>query len=377
MLGASKAKKLVLVLATSALVTGTSKEAQKVIVLDRVPCIHYPVQFIKDKANIWALINSVGEVNVIIPAYAKQLRLGTRRTDVGAQKIDGSLLATYEMVIAAFQVKDKLGRARFFQETLLLANTSMEVVLEMPFLILSNADIQFAEKELIWRSYTAKEALPTTQRVELIDKKEFAKAALDENIEAFVVYVSFLSLGSKMTIYPAWEAQITSLLAKKVIVSAKYSDFANISSKKSAEMLPECTGIIKHAIELENVKQPSYGSIYSLSPVELETLKMYIKTNLANGFIWPLKFPTDAPILFVCKPNGSLRLCVDYQGLNNLTIKNRYPLLLIAESLDWLGQAKRFTQLDLTSAYHRMRIKEGDEWKTAFWKQDTVISSTR
>ena len=79
----------------------------------------------------------------------------------------------------------------------------MGVVLEMPFLTLSNANIQFAEKELTWRTYTTEDALPTTQRVELIDKKEFAKAAFDENIEAFVVHVSSLSLGSKMTIHAA------------------------------------------------------------------------------------------------------------------------------------------------------------------------------
>ena len=100
--------------------------------------------------------------------------------------------------------------------------------------------------------------------------------------------------------------------------------------------------------------------------MELETLKTYIKTHLKTGFIWPSKSPAGAPILFNKKPDGSLRLCVDYRGLNNLTIKNRYPLPLIGESLDRLGRAKRFTQLDLTSAYHRMRIKEGDEWKTAF-----------
>ena len=202
--GASKAKKLVSVSATSASVTGASKEAPEVV-LDRVPCIHYPVQFRKDKegATIRALIDSGSEVNAMTPAYAKQLGLQTRRTDIRAQKIDGSLLATYGMVIAAFQVKDKFGRAQFFQETFLLADTSMEVVLEMLFLTLSNADIQFAEKELTWRSYTAKEALPTTQRVVLIDKKEFAKAALDKNIEAFVVHVSSLSLRSKMTIHPA------------------------------------------------------------------------------------------------------------------------------------------------------------------------------
>ena len=131
-------------------------------------------------------------------------------------------------------------------------------------------------------------------------------------------------------------------------------------------VLPERIELNEHAIDLEDGKQPPYGPIYSLSPVELETLKIYIKTHLKTGFIWPSKSPAGAPILFNKKPNGSLRLCVDYQGLNNLTIKNRYPLPLIGELLDRLGRAKRFTQLDLTSAYHRMRIKEGDEWKMAF-----------
>ena len=213
----------------------------------------------------------------------------------------------------------------------------------MPFLTFSNADIQFIEKEPTWKSYTAKEALPTTQRVELIDKKEFAKAALNENIKTFVVHVSFLSLRSKMTIHPARDAQIASLLAEEVTVPAKYSDFANVFLKESTEVLTERTEINEHAIEQENGKQPPYGPIYSLGPVELKTLKTYIEINLANGFIQPLKSLTGAPILFVCKPDGSLRLCVDYQGLNNLTIKNRYPLPLIGESLDWLGRAKHFT----------------------------------
>ena len=136
--------------------------------------------------------------------------------------------------------------------------------------------------------------------------------------------------------------------------------------EEKASILPEVTELNQHAIELQEGQQPPYGPIYSLGPVELETLKTYIETNLANGFIRPSKSPAGAPILFVGKPDGSLRLCVDYRGLNNLTIKNRYPLPLIGESLDRLGRAKRFTQLDLTSAYHRMRIKEGDEWKTAF-----------
>ena len=107
--------------------------------------------------------------------------------------------------------------------------------------------------------------------------------------------------------------------------------------------LPENTGINKHAIELVEGKQPPNGPIYSLGPVELEMLKAYIETHLKTGFIRPSKSPVGASIFFDKKPDGSLRLCIDYRGLNNLTIKNWYPLPLIGESLDWLGHAKRFT----------------------------------
>ena len=126
------------------------------------------------------------------------------------------------------------------------------------------------------------------------------------------------------------------------------------------------TGIHEHAIELQDDKQPPHGPIYSLGLMELETLKTYIETHLKTGFIRPSKSPAGAPILFDKKPDGSLWLCVDYRDLNNLTIKNQYPLPLIGEALDQLDRAKRFTQLNRTSAYHQMRIKEGDKWKTAF-----------
>ena len=95
--------------------------------------------------------------------------------------------------------------------------------------------------------------------------------------------------------------------------------------------------------------------------MELETLKTYIKTHLKTGLIQPSKSPAGAPILFNKKPDDSLWLSINYQGLNNLTIKNRYLLLLIGKALDRLGRAKEYTQLDLTSAYHQMRIREGDK----------------
>ena len=85
----------------------------------------------------------------------------------------------------------------------------------------------------------------------------------------------------------------------------------------------------ENIIELEENKQPPFRLIYILGPIELKTLKTYIKTNLANGFICPSKSPARAPIFFNQKTDGSLHLCVNYWGLNNLTIKNQYQLSLI------------------------------------------------
>ncbi len=126
------------------------------------------------------------------------------------------------------------------------------------------------------------------------------------------------------------------------------------------------TGINEYVIKLIDGKQPLYGSIYALSPVELETLKTYIKTYLKTGFIRPFKSPAGALIFFNKKLDSSLHLYMDFQDINNPIIKNRYPFMLIGEALDRLGWAKQFTQLDLTSAYHQIRIRKDDKWKTAF-----------
>ena len=122
---------------------------------------------------------------------------------------------------------------------------------------------------------------------------------------------------------------------------------------------------MEHAIELEGGKPP-YGPIYHLSEKELKVLREYLEDSLKKGWIRHSTSPAGAPILFVPKKDKELRLCVDYRGLNKLTIKNRYPLPLICEILDRLAGAKVYTKLDLKDAYHRIRIRRGDEWKTAF-----------
>jgi hypothetical protein len=88
--------------------------------------------------------------------------------------------------------------------------------------------------------------------------------------------------------------------------------------------------------------------------------------NISKGFICASSSPAGAPILFVKNGDGSLCLCVDYGGLNEGTIKNRYPLPLLYETLLCLQKAKYFTKLDIHGAYNLVRMAEGEEWKTAF-----------
>ena len=148
---------------------------------------------------------------------------------------------------------------------------------------------------------------------------------MDEESETFVVHLAALeALLAGMAIHHSRAAQISALIQDEAPtkVTPEYADYADVFSFDLAMELPENTGINEHAIELQDGKQPPYGPIYSLGPVELETLKNYIKTHLKTGFIWPSKFPAGVSILFNKKPDGSLWLCVNYQDLNNLMIKN-------------------------------------------------------
>ena len=140
------------------------------------------------------------------------------------------------------------------------------------------------------------------------------------------------------------QAQVGVLLFNKAPteISAEYSDYNNVFLAKNIAELPENTKIDKYVIKLKEDKQSLFGPIYSLGLVELKTLKTYIKTNLTNGFIRLSKSLTKAPIFFNRKLDKSFYLCVDYQSLNNITIKNRYPLSLIGKLLDQLGQTRRF-----------------------------------
>ncbi|KAJ6437084.1 reverse transcriptase [Purpureocillium lavendulum] len=121
-----------------------------------------------------------------------------------------------------------------------------------------------------------------------------------------------------------------------------------------------------HTIELIPGKEPPYQKNRPLSPRELLVVRKWLDDNLTKGFIRESRARCAAPLLLAAKPGGGVRICQDYRGLNSVTIKNRYPLPLIRETLDALCHAKYYTKLDVIAAFNKLRIAEGHEWKTAF-----------
>ena len=131
----------------------------------------------------------------------------------------------------------------------------------------------------------------------------------------------------------------------KYTVPKQYHDYANVFSKAAATSLPPHQPY-DHTIDLEEGTTPPYGPIYSMSETELKSLQEHLDDALGKGFIRPSNSPAGALILFVKKKDSSLRLCVDYRGLNRITHKYRYTLPLIGDLLDRLQSAKVCTKID-------------------------------
>ncbi len=144
-----------------------------------------------------------------------------------------------------------------------------------------------------------------------------------------------------------------------------YSHFRDVFCLKKATWLPphwpwDCT------IDLLPVESVPKGKIYPLSLPEQKAMEEYIEEALQQGYICPSTSPAASSLFFVAKKDGGLRPCIDYRSLNNITVKFRYPLPLVPAALEHLRGATIFTKLDLRSVYNLIRMREGDEWKTAF-----------
>ncbi|GKE27061.1 putative nucleotidyltransferase, ribonuclease H, partial [Tanacetum coccineum] len=123
---------------------------------------------------------------------------------------------------------------------------------------------------------------------------------------------------------------------------------------------------VEFRIDLIPGAMPVAKSPYRLAPLEIQELSEKLQELQDKGFIRPSHSPWGAPLLFVKKKDGSLRMCIDYRELNKLTIKNRYSLPRIDDLVNQLQRARYFSKIDLRSGYHQLRVHEEDILKTAF-----------
>jgi hypothetical protein len=149
------------------------------------------------------------------------------------------------------------------------------------------------------------------------------------------------------------------------LLPEELKDYADVFSPKEAEKLSPHRNY-DHNIRLQKGKTPPFGPLYPMFRNELIALKEWLEENLRKGFIRSSSSPAVSPVLFVKKADEGLRFCVDYRELNNISVKDRYSLPLIKESLNNLKKMKYFTKIDIVSAFNNIRIKKEQKYLTAF-----------
>ncbi len=296
-----------------------------------------------------AVIDSGSPFNLISQLQVKQLHLQNGVTPSRKPRgIDGKPLQTYlEYTVDVF-TSDSAGRIAKTNCIVLGADIGgFDMILGRPWLKAASPSIDW-EKDY-WTHHQDHD-ITWTANIALLNAGEFEAECLTEGARAFVLAISDIVDSSILSTPP-------------ITIPSEYLDLAEVFSEEAANTLPEHG---PQDLALETSGTPPFGPLYNLSQVELEVLREYISDNLAKGFIQPSTSSAGAPVLFIKKGDDSLRLCVDYRGLNLITQKNRYPLPLISEALDRVVGAKIYTKLDIRAAYNRIRVRAGDEWKTAF-----------
>lgn len=147
-------------------------------------------------------------------------------------------------------------------------------------------------------------------------------------------------------------------------VPSDYHDLEVFNKAKATSLLPHRP--YDYPIDLIPGTTPPRGSLCYFSGPENQAMQNYINESLQASIIRPSASPAGAGLFFIEEKDGSPRPCINYRGLNKITIKNKYPLPIMTSAFDLIQGAMVFTKLDLWNAYHLVHIIEGDEWKMAF-----------
>ena len=329
----------------------------------------------KSKLEFETIMNSKTEINLINNVLVKQFELKLFNVfNCETMTIDNHSIKSYDVYFVQFEMQNENDVSRFFNDSFLETNLAWSMTLNLLWMQLFEAKINWKIDKIESWSLIVESILFTTNRIEKIESKELVNAVIDDKKQIFVMFVRvFHDKNKNMNmIHIERRTQIDSTFAKmknklniKINIFEVLKKFVDLTNEnKIYELFDHDSN--DHAIDLKSNKKFSYDSIYSLSKDELAILRAYLNKHFKNDFIKIFIFFVEAFILFVKKKNDTLRLCVNYRSLNFLTIKNRYFLSLIDESLNLLSKTRVYTSIDMITTYNRLRIKKNDEWKMTF-----------
>ena len=310
-----------------------------------------------------ALLDSGSQANYISGPALFKAGLRPRRKEIpyplhvaNGEKMPRESVIRYEV-----ETEVSIQKHRVKQNLDVLGLAAHDIILGLPWLRKVNPKIDWANRTLSFENQDdTTDSKPTRRQRSTVDEKKYNYNLTSTKTHSTIRMVDLDNRGR--------HSDMSRVLEKRVPpdIPEQYREFEKLFQEELGPAALPKHRKCDHEIKLMPGTEPGYQSIYKLSEKELDALKEYINTMLKKGFIRRSESPAGYPVLFVPKKNGKLRPCIDYRKLNDITIKNRYPLPNIGELRDRLAHANVFTALDLRGAYNLIRMKEGEEWKTAF-----------
>lgn len=323
------------------------------------------------------LIDNGSTGNFLSSSFAATHNIKTSASTPQVVKMADGSIATQDRV--AYRVSTEMGPFCAKTDFELLPLDGYDAILGQPWLRKygvkidckhNTVEFTYRGRDILLRPNTRLECNAARQRRNRGDETLITAQQLErlakQGHSVFAAFIKFPEPEPETTDQPC--AQVSSLTTTdnphvdriaKILI-----DYADVFPDDLPPGLPPHRDV-DHRIELEPGHSPPFRPIYRLSYKEMMELKRQIDDLLKRGYIRPSKSPYGAPILFVTKKDGGLRMCIDYRALNKITIKNRYPLPRTDDLLDQLHGAKLFTKLDLRSGYYQVRIAEVDIPRTA------------
>jgi hypothetical protein len=332
------------------------------------------------------LLDSGASASFISKDLADELQLHVQPFNGAVRTADGHDAQVTGRCTVRVKLQQYRGEVTFYVCPL---SSQFDAILGDDWLIKHNAQLDFATKRCVLRKPDGSRVVivpdatapaPTANGLHVLSALQF-KRALRKGAEAFLVVVEEVVEDRPPQGAESHSGRPDSRTPGS-LNALKVSDVGTSAVDQKAlerllhryrarfpDELPKFKPVgnmVRHTIPLEPGAKPPCRPMYRLSQPELEELRKQISELLMKGYIEPSSSPYGAPVLFVKKKDGSLRMCIDYRALNQLTVKNKYPLPRIDDLLDSLNGAKVFSSLDLKSGYHQIQIDPEDVPKTAF-----------